>query len=230
VATRRAVDRRVASAVFAVAAGIFGALAAIVSPPVVPAARHDPRAAAELVAFMRVGERATYVVRYRYTRERADGARLPATTYEARTPTAFVTRDDTSLHVDGASGAYDCELVDRQPQCYRKPARPELPGSEVVRVAIDAGPYDVLRTAGARIAAERARCYSLRARHVRRQLPGLGRETRMCFATDGVPLRVRVQRLVVDTHEAESVTRTADGAALRPVFAGFERVLPGVPR
>ncbi len=62
-------------------------------------------------------------------------------------------------------------------------------------------------------------------------MPDLGRETVLCLAADGIPLRTRVEgALSTDERDATRVRRTIDDAALSALLAGFDTATPKLSR
>ena len=226
---RRPIDRVVATAVAAVASGgIVGALAlAHAATPLI--ARRDPAAARDVITLMRASEHATYVDEVSFTRVDPDGRRVSAQEFAARAPGTLVTRSGSNLNIVLHGTATDCALVADRPSCMQKSAPSGLPESEVLRVAVDAGIYDVMRAPSAVIAGERARCFAIRAHVLNKQLPNdFGAESDLCFASDGVPLRNRRYSDRLDDWETTRVSRTFDATTLAPVLVGFDRTAPRV--
>lgn len=191
---------------------------------------HDPHAARELLALLRTGEQQRYVVDYAITRERADGATLPAGLTEAHSLEVQLTRQGDSLRIDLPDNSYDCQRVDDIPKCFRVEGGLGLPPSEVLESAIEVAPYDVLRRGSATIAGEDAACFTVTASSPQRQLPGIGRRSMYCLASDGIPLRTEVEGLATERREAVTVVRSFDDAALAPLLRGFDKVVPGLGR
>ena len=224
----RAVDR-IAAAAVAGGLSVSLAVAVLVTPSPDPRVEDAHRAARELVALTRGGEHATYVGRYVETLVRADGGRLPSTTYVARRKQVLATRSGTSLHVYLPDRSYACELAGTTPSCFDQPPA-GLPESEVLRVAVASGAYDVARAEGAQIAGEEAECFTMKAHGVNKRLPQFGAETDVCLASDGVPLRKRVYSDRLDALEAQHVDRRFDDGTLAPVLGGFEQAAPPTRR
>jgi hypothetical protein len=191
---------------------------------------HDPIAARELVTLMRAGEQQRYVARYVVTRERADGAQLPTAVLEAHSPAVQLTRQGDTLRIELTDTRYDCERIEDEPQCFAKPGGLGLAPSAVLEAAIAAAPYDVLRRGTATIAGEKAACFTVTANVPTRQLPEIGRRATYCLAADGIPLREERVGTATERREAQSVVRSFDRAALAPVLAGFETVIPDYRR
>jgi len=218
---------------FSAVAKEFGATQSAVSKQV---AALEARLGAKLlvrstraIALTRAGEHATYVGRYVETLVRADGGRLPSTTYVARRKQVLATRSGTSLHVYLPDRSYACELAGTTPSCFDQPPA-GLPESEVLRVAVASGAYDVARAEGAQIAGEEAECFTMKAHGVNKRLPQFGAETDVCLASDGVPLRKRVYSDRLDALEAQHVDRRFDDGTLAPVLGGFEQAAPPTRR
>lgn len=202
------------------------ATVATAEEPPTRAQLHDPAAARELVTLLRTGEAQRYVAEYEVTRERTDGATLPANLTEARSPRLVLTRQGETLRIDVTDDSYDCQRIDDEPTCFRVDGGLGIPQSEVLQAAIAAAPYDVLRRGSATIAGEKAACFTVTAQNPARQLPELGQRATFCLASDGIPLRTEVERLAKDGREATTVVRSFDAAALEPLIQGFEKVIP----
>jgi hypothetical protein len=228
-AQRRRIDRAVATGAVLVLGVCLLGFVAFTTTPVPDAWRHDPQAARELLALMRAGEHASYVAEYTFTRTLADGRELTSTTFEGHGPSGSLVRSGDSLTIDARGASYDCELVGDTPSCLKKAPTSALAPSEVMRVVIDAGDYDVTRRPGETIAGEHASCFAVTARTRARQLPELGPRTEMCLARDGVPLRnTRVEGTAQDERVARSVVRRWNRQAWAPALAGFETANPPV--
>ncbi len=229
-------DRRVAVSGFVVAASLIlvSALASDSAQPVASApssAISDMAAAAQLIALMRVGEHSNYIVDYTFTRVRSDGRRLPSPLTEARYGDAQFSRGSGTLTMQLPETLYTCGLVEGAPSCLKKNERASVPLSEVVEAAVAGGAYEVVHVPVAMIVGERAECFVIRARVASNELPGLGRETSLCLAGDGVPLRTRVlSALASDEWEAVGVRHDIDKAALKTVLAGFDQAASTLPK
>ncbi len=217
-------DRRIACAAFGLAVLILAPVAAFsdVSEPLL--ARRDPEAALELFQLLRAGEHADYIVDFTFTRVRAsDGQRLPSSTTEARYGHALLTRGGGTLTVELPTVVYDCQEVDGRSSCAKRPPTESMPPSEAIGLKMALGAYDAVRLADATIAGEVAQCFRVRARSPRDEQLGLGSESILCLAADGVPLRSRVVGpLSTDDRVAVRVRRNIDEAALAPVLAGYD--------
>ena len=228
----RRVDRRVASAAFGLVLLVLAPVAALsgASEPVL--ARRDPAAALELFQLLRTGEHSDYIVDFTFTRVRSsDGQRLTSSTIVARYGRALLTRGGGSLSVELPTLVYDCQQVAGRPSCTKRPQSASISPSQVVGLAIVLGKYDAVRTGDASIAGERARCFRIRARSPRDEVAGLGRETVLCMAGDGIPLRTRVVgTLSTDERDATRVRRTVDDSALRALLVGFDTAAPKLSR
>ena len=82
--------------------------------------------------------------------------------------------------------------MDDRSQCLESSGGGVLPASEVTRVAIATGAYEVSRLPDTVIAGNDAHCFLVRATG-HGILPDLGVETRTCLAGDGVALWARTQ-------------------------------------
>ena len=105
---------------------------------------------------------------------------------EARNPALHVLLSGTAMTVERGDRSYDCNLVGTRSSCAESTTGSILPASEVLRVAVAAGAYDVSRSPALSIAGERAQCF--RVVGVGGVLPDLGTETDMCLSADGIPL------------------------------------------
>jgi hypothetical protein len=207
--------------VFSIAAAVMLCTVAIAreSPP--PRRLRDPRAARDLVALMRAGERGSWLVRFDFSRTLANGRELRQPMSEARDPGLHVLISGSAMTVERGSSSYDCNLVGSQSSCTESTTGSVLPASEVLRVAVAAGAYDVSRSPAVSIAGERAECF--RVVGVSGQLPDLGTETDMCLSSDGIPLSQRVVRTTGDVDErvASSVDRHATTRAIEALEQSF---------
>jgi len=210
------------------ALAIFVAIVSAPAPdPLVSAG--DPQAARDLVALMRAGEHATYVAQYTFTRIDLSHDHFTATQYEARAPEGELLRDGPNLTIDWKGKGLDCALVNGSASCAARAVASGLPESEVLRVAVDAGIYNVTRAPDATIAGEAARCFVVRAAVPNRQLPNdFGTETDTCYDASGVPLRAQRYTDQLNELEAVRVVHRFDAAALQPLLAGFDRTAPPI--
>ncbi len=205
-----------------VVATVFGE----VPPPL--AARRDPKAAADLVALMQRGERATFVADYVFTRTKGAGSTLSSDYSEARNQRFHLTRSESSLDIDTADRHYDCELVDEQPSCSASQLIKTVPASEVLRIAVALGAYDVVSAGSRDVNGEPTRCFQVRAHEANHALPGLGFETDTCYTPDGIRADTRVRSDVVERWVARRILRTFDAATIAPVLSGFDQTAPAI--
>jgi hypothetical protein len=226
---RRRIDRTVATLGFLAAAATLIPLAALTDAPAPPLARRDPKAAAALVATLRRGERAHFVVEYAFSRERPDGRILRAPLSEARTSFAHLIRTAVTLVIENARERYECELVTQSPQCQVHPVEDALPTSEVMRIAVAIGAYDVGSLGSTTVAGEPGRCFQMRHAHGS-PLKAFGDRAELCLTDDGIPLRTRVVGDGEETRVAVRVSRAVDSAALRPLLEGFEKTASALSR
>ena len=175
-----ALDRRAAVGAFAIAA-VSLAVVTLLAPATAlvhsaPPARRvrDPAAARDVVALMRAGERGSWSAAFDFTRTLADRRVLRESMQEARDPVMHVLRSGSSMTVQRAGRNYDCNLVEGRSVCTEVGSGAVLPASEVLRVAIAAGAYDVTRLPDTVIAGERTRCF-----RVRRERPGISSRHRV---------------------------------------------------
>jgi hypothetical protein len=222
----RRIDRAAAAGVFAAAAVALLVATALgdIAPPL--AARRDPRAAADLVALMRRGERATFVADYVFTRTRGSGQPFASDYSEARNDRFHITRSGFSLAIEAATRQYDCELVDEKPSCSAAPRVKTVAGSEVLQIAAALGAYDVVSTGNRYIAGEQTRCFRVRAHDADHVLPGLGLQTDTCYTPDGIRAETRVRSDVVEQWIARRILRVFNAATIAPVLSGFDRTAP----
>ncbi len=207
---------------------MLGALALASAPDPLVAMR-DPQAARDAIALMQAGEHATYVAEYAFTRADAAGHRFTATQFEARAAGGVLIRAGTTLTIDWKSRGFDCVLAGGKTGCLARAVATGLPESEVLRVAVGAGFYDVTRGADTTIAGEAARCFVIRAHRLDKQLPNdFGTETDACFDAQGVPLRTRRYTDQLNAREAVHVDHRFDAATLRPLLAGFDQTVPHI--
>jgi hypothetical protein len=223
---RVAVDRRVA---FGAAA--LGAIALVCtvgvarSPAPAPVVnRPDPAAARELVTLMRVGEGASWLATYDFTRTLANGSKLRQVMREGRTPSLHVLYSGTAMTVERGNQTYVCNLVADRSSCDETPGGPTLPASEVLRVAVSVGAYAVRRLPGQVIAGQGSRCFRVFATGAA-TLPDLGTDTDVCLFSDGVPSSQRIVRTtgVVDERVARSVKRGVRTGAIEALELTFGR-------
>lgn len=213
------------------AAGAFGLIAVVLlgtagvtreSKP--PVARRDPGAARDLEALMRAGEQGSWSVSYEFSRTLAGGRVLRQPMQEARSPSLHMLHSGSAMTVDKGDRSYDCNLAGAGYDCTTSIAGTTLPASEVVRVAVSAGAYDVTTASTASIAGRRARCFRvLTTGHG--QLPDLGVETDLCLTAAGVPLRQRVVRASGDVDErvARSVATNVTTRMIEAMIRGLDR-------
>jgi hypothetical protein len=228
----RPVDRRVACAAFGLAVLVLASVAGLSGASEPALARRDPAAALELFRLLRAGERSNYIVDFTFTRVRSsDGRHLTSSIIGARYGRALLTRGGGSLTVELPTLVYDCQRVERRSSCTKRPQSASISPSQAVGVEILLGAYDAVRIGDANLAGERARCFRVRAHSPRDEVPGLGRETILCLAADGIPLRTRVvSALSTDEREATRVRRDIDDAALAALLAGFDTAAPKLSR
>ena len=218
-----AVDRRVAVGGFSLAAVVVLCAAAFARAPLPAIAVRDPAAARDLVALMRAGERSGWIASYDSTRTVANGMTMHQRSREGRSTTLHVVVSGTTMTIERRRRSYDCSLVGKRFGCEESTAGSTLPASEVLRVAVAIGAYDVVRQPDVTIAGLRARCFRVRATG-HGSLPDLGVETDNCLTDAGISLRwVRVRPPgTVDERVATAVqsrATTRDVEALAERFA-----------
>ncbi|HET9730389.1 MAG TPA: hypothetical protein VFR41_13240 [Acidimicrobiia bacterium] len=222
----RSVDRVVALvATTLMAAGLL-TTAAIAHAPIPPVPRNDPHAMADLIALLRRGEHATYLIQETFARHTNRGG-FSVDISEARTTGLLVRRSGDTLHLETARSQYDCSLLSGKPDCQGGGPMPlALPPSETIGVVTALGGYDVTRIGSSRIAGERVLCFRL-THAAGNPLPELGEQTDQCLTGDGVPLGVRTSGpLGVDDWVVTSLSRRVDRSDLAPLLHGFESVVP----
>jgi hypothetical protein len=94
----------------------------------------------------------------------------------------------------------ECNIVAKRSSCHTSTRTGVVPASEVLRVAIDTGAYDVTRRPNATIAGVAAQCFLVRATG-HGLLPDIGTETEACLSERGIPLSQRVVRTTGDTDQ-----------------------------
>jgi hypothetical protein len=114
-------------------------------------------------------------------------------------------------------------VVETRSECTESATGSFLAASEVVRVAVAVGAYDVSRVDRETIAGQRATCFRV-ATSGHRYLPDLGTRSDVCLARDGIPLRQRVVRSSGDVDErvARVVNRHADTPAVEALARDFD--------
>ena len=152
-----AVDRRVAVGGLLLAAIALVSTAAAARAPLPEIFVRDPAAARDLVALMRAGERGRWIVRYDFVRTLANGRVLRERASEGRSSSWHVVITGAAMTLERGDRSYACDLVGNRSDCKKIPGGAALPESEVVRVAVAAGAYDVVRQPDATIAGFRAR-------------------------------------------------------------------------
>jgi hypothetical protein len=182
----------------------------------------DPAAARDLVALMHSGEQGRWIVKYDFTRTLADGRVLRQRGNEGRSASWHVVSQGTAMTIERGDLTYTCTRLGHGFGCTKTADHAALPESEVVRVAVAAGAYDVVRTQDATIAGIRARCFRMRATG-QGSLPDFGVETDRCLSDEGVPLRLFVVRPPGSVNEqvATNVRRRATPAQVKALTTSF---------
>jgi len=211
-------------AAVALLATVGAAHTASSSPTAAPqVAARGPDAARQLEQLMRAGELGSWSVTYAFTRTLADGRVLRQPEQEARDPSIHVLRSGSVMTVDRGAHSYDCNLTGTRFACTESAAGTALPPSEVLRVAVSVGAYDVTDVSPINIAGAPARCFRVLATG-HGQLPDLGLETDMCFSAAGVPLLQRVVRASGDIDErvARSVVTPVTARTIEATVEGLD--------
>jgi hypothetical protein len=217
-----AVDRQVAVGGLLLSAIALLCAVGFTNAPLPEVLVRDPAAARDLVSLMRSGERGRWIVQYDFTRTLADGRVLRQTGNEGRSASWHVVRQGAAMTIERGNLTYTCALVGDRSGCTKTADHAALPESEVVRVAVAAGAYDVVRMQDATIAGIGARCFRMRATG-QGSLPEFGVETDRCLSAEGVPLRLFVARPpgYVNEQVATTVRRRATTAHVRALAAAF---------
>jgi hypothetical protein len=171
---------------------------------------------------MGTGERASWLATYDFTRTLADGRVLRQTMKEGRNASAHVLMSGSAMTVERGNRTLECNLVSTRSSCHAIPGGRSLPASEVLRVAVSVGAYEVMRLPSESIAGEDARCYRVFATGSG-ELTDLGTETDFCLFGDGVPARQRIVRSsgAVDQRDAQSVRRSVSTGAIDALERSF---------
>jgi hypothetical protein len=217
-----AVDRQVAVGGLLLAAIALLCAVGFTNAPLPEVLVRDPAAARDLVSLMRSGERGRWIVQYDFTRTLADGRVLRQHGNEGRSASWHVVSQGTAMTIERGNLTYTCARLGARSGCSKTADHAALPESEVVRVAVGAGAYDVVRTRDATIAGIRARCFRMRATG-QGSLPDFGVETDRCLSDEGVPLRLFVVRPPGNVNEqvATRVRRRATTAQVEALTASF---------
>ena len=191
---------------FAIGAVALIGAGAFARAPLPTVDTRDPAAAGDLVALMRAGEHGSWVVNFDFTRTLANGSVLRERASEGRSGRLHVLVSGPSMTIDTGAKSYACAVAAELSGCRQSTVGTTLPASEVLRIAIDAGAYDVVRRPDTTIAGHPARCFRVRATG-QGGLPDIGVETDRCFGAGGIPLRISVVRPpgIVDRQIATSV-------------------------
>jgi hypothetical protein len=221
----------VAAGGFLVAAIVVMCTAAFASAPLPAVLARDPAAARDLVALMRSGERGGWIVTYDFTRTLANGRVLRQRATEGRSASWHVAILGTAMTIERGAVTYTCALVGDRSGCSKTADRAALPESEVVRVAVASGSYDVVREPGTTIAGRRARCFRMRATG-QGSLPDFGVQTDRCLSDEGMPLRLVVVRPPGNVNEQVATTarNRATPAQVKALAATFAAETAGGQR
>jgi len=220
----RTFDRRLAWFAVGLTAVIFAVVTARNDAHPPDAALNDPAATRQMLRLMRAGETVNSIVEYAFTRT-VPGVpgEYRATITEVQWGDARISRTSDTLLIDLPGRAYDCERVDDTAQCAPKPPDTSLPQSQVFALATALGAYNVLPLPSRTIAGQSAQCYEVKSGEPGRSLPGIGRETDVCLAPDGVVLSTRrVSDTATEAQDAQRVLRQVDRDTVSGVFSGFD--------
>jgi len=173
----------------------------------------DDRERAELVAVFEQGRRATWYAEFKFERRLRNGQNIATDESEVNRPP-----DHVAAGLGGIGGIRNghriaCDNVNNQQVCAPNGPAASFDADVAERVANLSAAleppnhwYRVERGAAQTIAGERARCYRLR-RIVLVPAPPYGEQTVLCFGRDGVPLRVRTERIEGTDDRVATVVR-----------------------
>jgi hypothetical protein len=203
-----AVDRRIAAGGLSLTTIVLLGTVAFSRAPLPEVRVRDPAAARDLVTLMRVGERGGWIATYNFTRTLADGKVLRQRVAEGRAGGLHVVISGTSMTIEQGDRSYTCANTGGRSGCLKSDGGTGLPFSEVLRVAVATGAYDVVRQPDKTIAGVRGRCFRVRATGSG-GLPDLGVQTAWCMSADGIPLQSVLVRPpgIVDEQVATRVRR-----------------------
>jgi hypothetical protein len=220
----RRIDRRVAVAAVGLAVLVFIPILATTSAPEPALASNDVKAAFSLVALLARGQKVNFRIDSTFTRTRPGGLNLTATQTEARWGRVHVLAGGGTLQIDLPDKTYICQQVTKGASCKAEPPPPQSSSTaQAMALALGSGAYDIVPAAGRSIAGEPAKCFDVTRHDNAPVIQGLGDETLLCTARDGLVLLSRVRTAEgVDEQRATRVQRTVDLATLQPLFAGFE--------
>ena len=220
----RRIDRRVAVVAFGLAVLVFVPILATTEAPVPALASNDVTSAFELVGLLARGQNVDFLIDSAFTRTRPNGLNLHTTQTEARWGRVHVLAGGGTLEIDLPTKTYQCQQLDKGAACFAQPPQPaDSSTAHALAIAIGSGAYDVVPVAGQTIAGEPTKCFELTRHGDAQVIQGLGDQTLLCTARDGLLLLARVRSADgVDEQRATRVLRKIDLATLQPVFAGFE--------
>lgn len=223
-----AVDRQVAVGSLVLCAIALVSAVAFTNAPLPKELVRDPAAARDLVTLMRTGEHGQWIARYDFTRTLADGRVRRQVIEEGRSGSLHVAITGTAMSLERGGRAYECNEVGERAGCTRVPDAAALPPSEVMRVAVATGAYDVIRRPDRKVAGIRAQCFRVRASG-QGSLPDFGVEVGLCLSADGIVLWKAVVRPPgnVDEQIATSVQTDATRRDVRALARSFARSAAG---
>lgn len=219
-----AVDRQVAIGALLLSAILVLSAVPFARAPLPEILVRDPAAARELVGLMRAGERGRWIVTFDSTRTLAGGQTRRQRVEEGRSSSLHVVISGTAMTIERGDRLYECDVVGDGSGCKESTDGAALPASEVLRVVVATGAYNVVRQPNMTVAGQRARCFRVRATG-HGSLPHLGVEANYCFAADGISLLMRVVRPPgnVDEQVATSVRRRASVRDIEAMARTFAR-------
>lgn len=226
-----AVDRHLATGSFLLTAVVIVGAVAFTHAPLPAIVARDPAAARDLVALMHSGERGRWIVTYDFTRTLAGGRTLRRRGDEGRSSSWHVVILGPAMTIERGGRTFACAVVGGRFGCRKTSDGAALAESTVVRVAVAAGAYDVVRKPDTTIAGLRARCFRMRATG-QGSLPDFGVETVRCLSDEGIPLRLFVVRPPGNVNEqvATAVRRRATPEQVKTLAASFARETAGLQR
>jgi hypothetical protein len=172
------------------------------------------------------GSKVDYRIDSTFTRTRPNGLNLSTTQTEARWGRVHLLAGGGSVEIDLPTKTYVCQQVTKGASCLIQPAQPDqspTATAQAMVLALGLGTYDIVPARGEKIAGEPTQCFVVTRQGDAQAIPGLGDETLLCTARDGLVLRARVRSADgVDDQQATRVQRNIDLATLQPLLAGFE--------
>lgn len=139
---------------------------------------------------------------------------------------------EVDLFQGAASGTYagkdfNCQNSTGTPQCDAEPAQPKNPESEALKALFDRDFYRISAIEKTKIASEQAKCFTLdRQFGTPPEADLYGDEGVLCFANDGVPLKLSVKNPSgTTTLTARSVSRDVTEATITEALGPYASLL-----